>query len=163
MRNTYAHLQSHIMASPKLYKTKLPVLLSASKQNLKFKTPMTKGNETFSTPAISSHLVTKVQRKHNFTIHPTTPCQGTHHPNTSMVIHQTPIVACNNNTVNSNINHRMEGFFNFDEQNPPIFQTPIQSIVKPIDQSLLSAEEFNSFQELKNIVETVRKKVHSST
>lgn len=139
MRNTYAHLQSHIMASPKLYKTKLPVLLSTSKRNPKFKTPMTKGNETLSTPAIPSYLITEVQRRHNLTVPPTTPCQSTYYLNISMVIHKAPIVSCNNNSNNSDINHRMTGFINFHERNLPVPQTPVQSIVKPIDQSLLSA------------------------
>lgn len=163
MKNTYAHLQSHIMASPKLYKTKLPVLLSASKQNPKFKTPMTKSDELLSTPAIPSHLVTKVQRKQHPPIPPTTPCQGTYFPNGSMVVHQTPIVSWNSNSGNYNTNHRTTSLFGFDERNPPIFQTPIQSIVKPMDQSILSAEGSHTIQELKNIIETVRKKVHSNT
>ena len=163
MRNTYAHLQSHIMASPKLYKTKLPVLLSASKQNPKLKTPMTKGNESFSTPAIPSHLVTKVQRKQHPIIPPATPCQGSYFPNASMVVHQTPIVTWNSNNSNCNTNNRTTSLFNFDARNPPIFQTPIQSIVKPMDQSVSSVDESHTIQELKNIIETVRKKVHSNT
>ena len=124
---------------------------------------MTKGNESFSTPAIPSHLVTKVQRKQHPIIPPATPCQGSYFPNASMVVHQTPIVTWNSNNSNCNTNNRTTSLFNFDARNPPIFQTPIQSIVKPMDQSVSSVDESHTIQELKNIIETVRKKVHSNT
>ncbi|SCW04172.1 LAFE_0H07668g1_1 [Lachancea fermentati] len=61
--NTYAHLRSHVAASPRSRRRKLPVLLSDS-HNSKFKTPlalrphMRKGS-SYSVPSAPSHLATK--------------------------------------------------------------------------------------------------------
>lgn len=154
-KNTYAHLQSHIMASPKLNKTKLPVLRSSSKQTNRFKTPIAARYASGSTPADPSHLVNKIQKKQQLTMPPGTPSHSTNFPNSSIIIHRTPVNS--RNTQSNEPTH----LFGIDERSQPVFETPVQAIINPMDQSLLSANESHTIQELKSIIETVKKKVNA--
>lgn len=200
-RNTYAHLQSHIMTSPKLYKKKLPVLLSASKHSNKFKTPLPSRYVSGTTPSgTKSYLVNKIQSRAsmpdsystNMLPPPSTPSHSTNLPVVATSIaHRTPIVnntfkvsrshsndnsASNTNTNSNNnktynnddnnddntgngnntsMNHNMFGFSNRQQI---LFQTPIHAIIKSQDNhSVSQAEDSEEVQELKGLIETVRK------
>ncbi|SCU94045.1 LADA_0G06194g1_1 [Lachancea dasiensis] len=74
--NTYAYLQSHVAASPRVRKRKLPVLLSDSHRN-KFKTPLavrpfikrsTSGSSSSIPTSEPSHLAVKVRLDGHFTL-----------------------------------------------------------------------------------------------
>ncbi|CCE62228.1 hypothetical protein TPHA_0C00720 [Tetrapisispora phaffii CBS 4417] len=60
--NTYAHLQIHLAASPKMRKRKLPILFSEV-QNGKFRTPSAISIDAISSsPSVSSHLANKFRK-----------------------------------------------------------------------------------------------------
>lgn len=185
-QNTYAHLQSHIMTSPKLYKRKLPVLLSASKHSHKFKTPLPSRSASGATPSgTKSYLVNKIQSRasipdsysSNMLPPPSTPSHSTNLPVlASSVAHRTPVIRHNtrtsrinssipkstrnsstNHNITSNANNELisSSMFNRPQQ---LFQTPIHAVIKPHDNlSFSQPEDSQELQELKGLIETVRK------
>ncbi|SJM87896.1 related to Nuclear mRNA export protein SAC3 [Zygosaccharomyces bailii] len=164
-RNTYAHLQSHIAASPKLKKRKLPVLLSKKRED-RFETPQTRRTRSSSSPAMFSHLAVKLGRSArlgNFNLAPATPSHSTNVPIAITDSHETPPFPAEQ----------------LELQEPALFQTPINSTPNAIRQPAEDSEASHSISgdattppvakgipsnimELKNLIESVRNKVNGS-
>lgn len=162
-RNTYAHLQSHIAASPKLKKRKLPVLLSKNREN-RFETPQTKRTASSSSSAMFSHLALKLGKSTRFSsinLAPATPSHSTNFPPALTDSHNTPQLSNEQSAL----------------QEPSLFQTPrnFSSTVvnqparnrgtqdsSPAGSPQAPKNVPNNVMELKNLIESVRYKINGN-
>ncbi|SMN21077.1 similar to Saccharomyces cerevisiae YDR159W SAC3 Nuclear pore-associated protein [Maudiozyma saulgeensis] len=166
--NTYAHLQSHIAASPKLRKRKLPILVSETKSN-KFKTPMgsrmrySSHASTDSLPQ-QSHLAIKVRNggtrtaSHHGPLPSGTPSHSTNVPNISYDSHVIPSFG---SSVGNNTSFHSAHLLP-DTHNPNIFHTPSNAITgeeSVIVPTHVSDSKSTDLQELKTLIASVKKRV----
>lgn len=161
-RNTYAHLRSHLAASPRMNKRKLPVLLSKSKEG-PFRTPLATRSLSSSSPAVASHLAIKVRgepRRHQ-SVAPGTP---SYCANLSRlpVVSNTSLLAQNPDSATVS-NTSLDGLPLIRE--PALFQTPVNSTTtnqinsnESITQDRAAPE---SVLELKALIESVKRKVNN--
>ncbi|QLL31949.1 hypothetical protein HG536_0C01160 [Torulaspora globosa] len=161
-RNTYAHLRSHLAASPRMNKRKLPVLLSKSKER-PFRTPLATRSLSSSSPAVASHLAIKVRgepRRHQ-SVAPGTPSYCTnlsHLPvvSNSSLLAQHPDSAAMSNT-------SLDGPALIRE--PALFRTPVNSTttnqMNSNDSMALDRAVPESVLELKALIESVKRKVNN--
>ncbi|QLQ82357.1 hypothetical protein HG537_0H01180 [Torulaspora globosa] len=161
-RNTYAHLRTHLAASPRMNKRKLPVLLSKSKDG-PFRTPLATRSLSSSSPAAASHLAIKVRRepRRHQSVAPGTPSYCTnlsHLPivSNSSLLAQHPDSATMSNT-------SLDGLPLIRE--PALFQTPINSTttnqVNSNGSMTLDRAATESVLELKALIESVKRKVNN--
>ncbi|CCK68173.1 Sac3p KNAG_0A05060 [Huiozyma naganishii CBS 8797] len=164
-KNTYARLQSHIMASPRAKKKKLPVLLSESKKHTnKFRTPSGGRFPVPGSSPMSSHLAMKVQKADQTlaieqVLPVRTPSHSTNVPTTSMIAyHTTPTVDTHGHSkVLSN------GLFVPGDKSSTIYQTPLP-VSNQLNRNLSTAseDEVHDIQELKGLIQTVRKRIQNT-
>lgn len=169
-RNTYAHLQSHISASPRAAKGKLPVLLSKTKEN-KFKTPLAIRSASSSSPAMSSHLALKTRRatrisSYHGPVPPATPSHSNNLPISSVHTNASPSSMAADASQISNTSFGYQSVVH----EPALFQTPMnaatpQSVQKdnsqpPPPSPAVKQYIPNNLLELKNLIESVKRKVN---
>lgn len=167
-KNTYAHLQSHISASPKMRKRKLPVLVSETKSS-KFKTPLASkmrysSHSSFGSPPQQSHLAMKVRgtdSRHSLyhgLLPSGTPSHSTNVPNTSYDGHVIPSFGSSvgNNSMNQNTSFRSAN------RESDVFQTPSSAVIENNESSPPPPPDrrSNDLQELKSLIASVKKKVN---
>lgn len=174
-RNTYVHLQSHVAASPKLKKRKLPVLLSKKRDN-HYETPQAKRTVSNSSSAMFSHLAVKLGNGTRFSslnLPPTTPSHSTNLPITLMDSNETPSLPQQQQQQQKQHQQHERAI-----QEPSLFQTPMNSTVASNDHdtSLISQvsttpsvnspanlqEIPSNLKELKELIESVKTKVNGS-
>ncbi|GAV50369.1 hypothetical protein ZYGR_0U02250 [Zygosaccharomyces rouxii] len=175
-RNTYAHLQSHIAASPKLKKRKLPVLLSKNRDN-RYETPQARRTASSSSSAMFSHLAIKLgngTRFSSFNLPPATPSHSTNLPITLMDSNETPPPPQQEQQQQKQREQHERAI-----QEPALFQTPMNSTTASNgrDTSLISqvsstpAEDSpanfsqeipSSLKELKSLIASVKTKVNGN-
>ncbi|CCF56880.1 hypothetical protein KAFR_0B05840 [Kazachstania africana CBS 2517] len=166
-KNMYAHLRSHVTASPKLRKRKLPVLLSETKTSSKFKTPLMSKFSTSSSPPLPSHLVTKVRRtgripSYNGHLAPGTPSYSRNVPVSYGMSQQTPVATLDSTRYFSGNLSNLT--FNQSVQDSALFRTPSQAIVGSDDSKISNApNELKEIGELKSLIESVRRKVRKDS
>lgn len=163
-RNTYAHLSSHVAASPRMNKRKLPVLLSKSKENM-FKTPMARRTLSSSSPTThGSHLAIKVRgppRRLRSDV-PSTPSHCSNIPNMPIVTSSESLLPRppDSSTISNTSLERIPLI-----QEPVLFQTPVnstttnQSISR--DSGAPDRSVPDSVLELKALIESVKRKVNN--
>lgn len=168
--DTYSHLENHIAASPKTRKRKLPVLVSETKVG-KFRTPMGSRMRYASYSSLGSsqqqqsHLAIKV--KHNATrvtsqqgpLPSGTPSHSTNLPNHTYEGHILPSFGSSQGNTSSIRN----ASFSSQSRAPDLFNTPSGAILTedaphspPPPPDRRSAD----LQELKSLIESVKRKVH---
>ncbi|CAI4343147.1 CPI_1c_G0010190.mRNA.1.CDS.1 [Saccharomyces cerevisiae] len=169
-RNTYAHLESHIDASPRSKKRKLPILLSTSHSS-QFKTPLasrlnTSGSST--SPPLPSHLAMKFRKNSRVTsLHTVLPVSTPSHSNnipaasfsgnnTTDIQSQQLIENQKSTSVYlNNVSERILG-------NQEICQTPINPVTPVVDGADQGKEDIpDSILELKILIDSVKKKVNN--
>lgn len=169
-RNTYAHLESHIDASPRSKKRKLPILLSTSHSS-QFKTPLasrlnTSGSST--SPPLPSHLAMKFRKNSRVTsLHTVLPVSTPSHSNnipaasfsgnnTTDIQSQQLIENQKSTSVYlNNVSERILG-------NQEICQTPINPVTPVLDGADQGKEDIpDSILELKILIDSVKKKVNN--
>ncbi|GAV55276.1 hypothetical protein ZYGR_0AS06000 [Zygosaccharomyces rouxii] len=175
-RNTYAHLQSHIAASPKLKKRKLPVLLSKNRDN-RYETPQARRTASTSSSALFSHLAIKLgngTRFSSFNLPPATPSHSTNLPLTLMDSNETPLLPQQQQQQQKQREQHERAI-----QEPALFQTPINSTTASNDHDTslisqisstpaadspanVSQEIPSNLKELKNLIESVKTKVNGN-
>ncbi|QLG74485.1 hypothetical protein HG535_0G03680 [Zygotorulaspora mrakii] len=165
-RNTYAHLKSHIDASPKNEKKKLPVLLSKRK-DYKFKTPLAIRSLSSSSPAIPSHLATKMRRAPRVPSYHGVLAGGTPSHSTNL-----PVVPISTGCMlNSATDYSQISNSSFEHptviHEPDLYQTPLNSNTNVTSRpsNISEAAQDDSISEdvleLKDLIESVKRKVHN--
>lgn len=176
-RNTYAHLQSHIAASPKLKKRKLPVLLSKNRDN-RYETPQARRTGSGSSSAMYSHLVAKLGNDaplSSFNLPPATPSHSRNLPLTLVDVKETPSLPQQRQLQQQKQREQHERAI----QEPSLFQTPINSTTTAAGQESSMVSEFSytpapnspavssqeipsDLKELKSLIESVKSKVNGN-
>lgn len=167
-RNTYLHLESHIAASPKVKKRKLPILLSSSHSS-QFKTPLASRLNTSGTstsPPLPSHLAMKFRNNSRVTsLHTVLPVSTPSHSN------NLPATSLNGNSSTDiqpqqpteNQRSMAESSNNAFERVPEsqdIYKTPINAVTPVLDSTDQDKRDIpDSILELKTLINSVRKKV----
>ncbi|CAG58655.1 uncharacterized protein GVI51_E00891 [Nakaseomyces glabratus] len=159
-QNTYAHLESHILASPKRLKAKLPVLSSASGER-KYRTPMTLKRRIVSTtpgdyPSTPTVIPPSNQgnAKRQKQIILSTPIQkkrpaSLHVMPSSSSTDKTPVITViGNGNLDENIHDSV------------LYRTPMNgSTINSNDQSgIETPSNLSNLEELKNLISSVKKK-----
>ncbi|CCH58203.1 hypothetical protein TBLA_0A04070 [Henningerozyma blattae CBS 6284] len=157
-RNTYQYLFSHVEASPRKTKRKLPVLLSESKSN-KFRTPSGRNNtSSLSSFGNLSHLAKK--GKNNM------------HNSNNILIFETPTYATINNrsymtpgnvTKDSNdISYIRAQYIQHipESNNSLLYNTPTNPPVSQFHAPMISSPDniANNLSELRSLIDTVKKR-----
>lgn len=168
-QNTYAHLQSHIMASPKNHQKKIPVLLSASSDS-RYRTPLNSKRRIVSTtPNGFPSTPTLAQQLDKTDKHPKKALLALSTPSHSKILSgsisvapstastdKTPIVTIIENAYENN----SEDHSNHDSV---LYRTPINT-TKPVNKHPkvphTPSNPTSNFKELKSLIESVKKKFH---
>lgn len=169
-RNTYAHLESHIAASPRIKKRKLPILLSTSHSS-QFKTPLASRPNTSGTsisPPLPSHLAMKFRKNSRVTsLHTVLPVSTPSHSNNLPVssfsgnnttdIQSQQLIKSQRNTSGYS-----KKFFERVPGNQEICKTPINPVTPVLDGADQGKEDIpDSILELKVLIDSVKKKVNN--
>ncbi|SCV05331.1 LANO_0H05138g1_1 [Lachancea nothofagi CBS 11611] len=171
--NTYAYLQSHVAASPRARKRKLPVLLSDSKKN-KFKTPLAmrpfvkRTSSTCSTSSLASsepsHLAAKIKTERSL-VEPNTPwatplpSRTQHNTVSDLAPLRTPSIAVSTSRLEPNTS----GISNVTFESP--FSTPTQTLLPNSRPAypIHSQEASANILELKHLIASVKKNLSTHT
>ncbi|QID83493.1 actin cytoskeleton and mitosis protein [Saccharomyces pastorianus] len=164
-RNTYAHLESHISASPRVKKRKLPILLSSSHSS-EFKTPLASRLNTSGTstsPPLPSHLAIKFRKNSRITsLHTvlpvSTPSHSTNLPAASSDATATTDIQSTRNSRNA-VGLLSSAFEGISESHS-ICQTPINTSAPASEGCDKNIDDIpDSILELKILIDSVKKKV----
>lgn len=168
-RNTYAHLESHIAASPRAKKRKLPIL-SSSSHSSQFKTPLASRLNTSGTstsPPLPSHLAMKFRRNSRVTsLHTVLPV--------STPSHSTNLPATNSNGNDATDTQSQQltrskrstpelsnSAFDRVPESQAIYQTPT-NVAPASDNTDQDKDDIpDSILELKILIDSVKKKVNN--
>ena len=168
--DTYAHLENHIAASPKARKRKLPILVSETKSS-KFRTPMgsrmrhTSYSSMGSSQQQQSHLAMKVMQpttritSQHGPLPSGTPSHSTNLPSHTYEGHVLPSFGSSqgNNSSMRNVSSSSQS------RMPGIFNTPSNAILNedaPHSPPPPPDRRSTDLQELKSLIESVKKKVN---
>ncbi|EDO19333.1 hypothetical protein Kpol_1036p78, partial [Vanderwaltozyma polyspora DSM 70294] len=174
-RNTYSHLQNHLIASPKAKKMKLPVLLSEVKnKNFKLRTPSAPSMDTAaSSPRISSHLAMKYRKTQRIVsvpdvIAPGTPSYSRNFPSNSQLSNSSTLALGNRTPTITNIGPLSTN----DPQQPqrqqwstPVTTTTHHKYISPHQyppSTRDSSDIPSNIRELKSLIDSVKKNLNKN-